>query len=246
MNWVLGSGRMTNPAGSSAPNRREEAAVDLVGHVLVGDAADEELRQPIWRQLGQPGPDLVGESRSDQIVGDLAVQHPVPGLGLRHHVGEQILKLEDLDTAVDHLGDEVEVVAAGLLQPDDVVEQQLVAVVRGEPLMGQTGRADHALAAAGPPPTRRQAGTGRVHALFDTSQTDRLPVAISATATTDVNATTATTDQFGFGERGQTAFPAGPQVERGARQVEQRRDQQVLPATRVDQPHRVAERDQRR
>ena len=85
----------------------------------------------------------MGEPRADQIVGDLAVQQPVAGVGLRHDVGEQVLKLEDLDAAVDHLGDEVEVVAAGLLQPDDVVEQQLVAVVRGEPLMGKSRRADH-------------------------------------------------------------------------------------------------------
>jgi len=85
----------------------------------------------------------VGEPRSDQIVGHLAIQQPLAGVGLRHDVGEQVLKLEDLDTAVDHLGDEVEVVAAGLLQPDDVVEQQLMAVVRREPLMGQTRRADH-------------------------------------------------------------------------------------------------------
>ena len=39
--------------------RRQEAAADLVGHILVGDAADQELRQPICRQLGQPRPDLV-------------------------------------------------------------------------------------------------------------------------------------------------------------------------------------------
>ena len=172
--------------------QREEAAVHLIDHVLVGDAANEELRQPIRRQLGQPGPDLVGEPRSDQIVGHLAIQQPLAGVGLRHDVGEQVLKLEDLDTAVDHLGDEVEVVAAGLLQPDDIVEQQLVAVVRGEPLMGQARRADH----DSPQPARlrpdAEPGFGRVH------RTERLPVAISTAATTDVTATTATTTSSGL------------------------------------------------
>ena len=172
--------------------QREEPAVDLVDHVLVGDATNEELRQPIWRQFGQPGPDLVGESRSDQIVGDLAVQHPIPAVGFRHHVGEQILKLEDLDTAVDHLGDEIEVVAAGLLQPDDVVEQKLVAVVRGEPLMGQTGGTDQDSSQPARLRPDAKPGIGRVH------RTDRLPEAISAMATTDVSATTATTAHSGF------------------------------------------------
>ena len=183
---------MTNPAGSNAVEQCEEAAVHLVDHVLVGDAANEELRQPIRRQVGQPSPDLVGESRSDQIVGHRAIQHPLAGVRLGHDVGEQILKLEDLDAAVDHLGDEVEVVAAGLLQPDDVVEQQFVAVLRGEPLMGQAGRADQdssQLARLGPD---AQPGFGRVH------RTDRLPVAISTAATTDVSATTATTTHSGL------------------------------------------------
>ena len=115
MNCVLGSGRSTNPAGSSSRNA-DRNACHLAEHVLVGHAADEELRQPFRRQLGEPRPDLVGESRADQIVGHPAVQQPVPGLGYRHHLGEQVLQLEHLDAAVDHLGDEVEVVAAGLLQ----------------------------------------------------------------------------------------------------------------------------------
>ena len=88
-------------------------------------------------KLGQPRPDLVGEPRADQIVGDLAVQQPVAGFGHRHDVGEQILQFEDLDAAVDHLGDEVEVVAAGLLQPDDVVEQQARGSCPGSAVGGQ-------------------------------------------------------------------------------------------------------------
>ena len=70
-----------------------------------------------------------------------------------------------------------------------------------------------------------------------------MPVAISTTATTEVSATTATTTQFGLGERGQAAFPARPEVERGADEVEHRRNQQVLPAARVHQPHRVPQGD---
>ena len=168
---------------------------------------------------------------------DLAIQQPLAGVGLRHDVGEQILKLEDLDTAVDHLGDEVEVVAAGLLQPDDVVEQQFVAVLRREPLMGQSRRADH----DSPQPARfrpdAEPGFGRVH------RTERLPVAISTAATTDVNATTATTTSSGLVNAGKRLSLRAQRYPRGPDEVEHRRNQQVLPAARIHQPHRVAERD---
>jgi hypothetical protein len=40
-------------------------------------------------------------------------------------------------------GDEVEVVALGLGHPEHVIEQQFIAVVRGQPLMGQTWGAHH-------------------------------------------------------------------------------------------------------
>ena len=83
--------------------------------------------------------------------------------GIGHHVGEQVLQLEDLDAAVDHLGDEVEVVAAGLLQPDDVVEQQLVAVLRGEPLVGEPRRADQDSAQLAGLRPHAQPGFGRAH-----------------------------------------------------------------------------------
>ena len=50
--------------------------------------------------------------------------------------------LEDLDVAVAHLGDELVVVPLGAVHPDHVVEQQVVAGVRGEPEVGQARRAD--------------------------------------------------------------------------------------------------------
>src|SRR4029079_12807082 len=92
---------------------------------------------------------------------------------------------------IDHLGHEVEVVAAGLLKPDDIVEQEFVAVLRSEPLMRQARRADH----HAPQPARlrphAQPGIGAVH------RTARLPVAIITTAATEASATTATTTHSG-------------------------------------------------
>ena len=89
----------------------------------------------------QPRPDLVGEARADQVVGDLAVEEPRAGVRLADDVGEQVVELEHLDPAVTHLGDELVVVPLGTVDPDHVVEQQLVARVRREPEVGQPGRA---------------------------------------------------------------------------------------------------------
>ena len=50
--------------------------------------------------------------------------------GIVHRLGEQVVQLDDLDAAVAHLVHEVEVVAPGVLHPQHVVEQQVVAVGR--------------------------------------------------------------------------------------------------------------------
>ena len=53
------------------------------------------------------------------------------------------MQLEHLDAALLHLEHEVEVVLAGLLHPDDVVEQQVVGIAGSKPLVGQARPADH-------------------------------------------------------------------------------------------------------
>jgi hypothetical protein len=58
------------------------------------------------------------------------------------------VQLDDVDLALAHLVDEVLMVALGVLDPEDVVEQQVVAVRRREALVGQPGRADQHLAQA--------------------------------------------------------------------------------------------------
>jgi hypothetical protein len=47
------------------------------------------------------------------------------------------VQLSDFHVAVTHLVDEVEVVAAGVLHPQHIVEQQVIAVARGESLVRQ-------------------------------------------------------------------------------------------------------------
>ena len=59
---------------------------------------------------------------------------------------EQVVHLDDVDAAVAHLLDELEVVALGVLDPQHVVEEQRVAVRGREPLVGAARRAHHHLA----------------------------------------------------------------------------------------------------
>ena len=54
----------------------------------------------------------------------------------RERLGQQVLQQEDLDAALAHPGDELVVLVLRPLDPEHVVEQQLVVVRRGQPLAG--------------------------------------------------------------------------------------------------------------
>ncbi len=53
------------------------------------------------------------------------------------------MQVEHLDAVPLHLLHEVEVVLDGLIHPDHVVEQQIMAVAWGQALMREAGPADH-------------------------------------------------------------------------------------------------------
>jgi hypothetical protein len=74
------------------------------------------------------------------------VEDPRLALGHRHRLGQQVVHLDDVDAAISHLADEIEVVALGVFHPQHVVEEQLVAVGWRQPRMGAAGCADHHLA----------------------------------------------------------------------------------------------------
>ena len=82
---------------------------------------------------------LVDEAEADLVRHDLVVEDPLLALGHRHGLGEQVVHLDDVDAAVAHLGDEVEVVALGVFDPEHVVEQQPVAVGGREALVCASG-----------------------------------------------------------------------------------------------------------
>ena len=61
----------------------------------------------------------------------LIVEDPLLGFGDRDRFCEQVVHLDDIDAAIAHLLHEVEVVALGIVHPQDIVEQQGVAIAWG-------------------------------------------------------------------------------------------------------------------
>ena len=92
------------------------------------------------------GAGVLDQAEADLVGGDLAVEQPGPGGRVLQRLGEQVVHLDHLDAALAHLGHEVEMVALGVLHPQHVVEQQVVAVGRGQPLVRPARRADQDLA----------------------------------------------------------------------------------------------------
>jgi hypothetical protein len=61
--------------------------------------------------------DFVDETEPYLIRHDLVVEYPLPGFSDRNGLGEQVVHLDDVDAAVAHFGDEVEMVALGDVDP---------------------------------------------------------------------------------------------------------------------------------
>ena len=114
--------------------------------VLGRQPADQGFRQLTVGQAFEVAANFVDEAEPDLVRDHLVVQDPFLGFGDRHCLCQQIVHLDDLDPAVAHLLHKVEMVALGGLDPDHVVEQQLVAVARRQPLVGAPRRANHHLA----------------------------------------------------------------------------------------------------
>ena len=120
--------------------------LEIGGQVPGRHAADQQLGQPARRQRVQERAGVIDQSQADFVRHDLAIQQPCFRVGVVHRLGKELVQFDNLDVAVAHLVDEVEVVTTGVLYPQHIVEQQVVAIGRGEPLVRQTGRAHQHLA----------------------------------------------------------------------------------------------------
>ncbi len=122
---------------------QEQLGAVALGQIADGDAADQALGQLHGRHLVEPGANGLGDSGADAEGRDAPVEHPIARRLVLQGLGEQVVQVEHFDPAFLHLQYEVEVVLASLLHPDDVVEQEVVAVARSQALVGQPGPADH-------------------------------------------------------------------------------------------------------
>ena len=60
-------------------------------------------------------------------------QDIVPGLGHLEGLGQQVAEVENLDVTIGQHACELIVLLLGPLEPQDVIEQKMILVLRGEP-----------------------------------------------------------------------------------------------------------------
>ena len=125
---------------------RDVGGTEVAGQVGRGQPADQVPGERAGLQAVQERPRLVDQAEPHLVGDDLPVQEPRLRIGVGEYLGQEIVQLDDLHPAFAHLGDEVEMVPLGALHPQDVVEQEVVAVGRGEPVVGEPGCADQDLA----------------------------------------------------------------------------------------------------
>ena len=138
---MLGIGGRRKSVG--AEGLHEQPLDGAVLDVRYGNATDKVLRELLGRHLVQPGPKRIGRARADRVGRHPAVEDEAAGLLVLQRLREKVVKLQDLHSALLHLEDEVVVVLPRFLDPDHVVEEQVVAVARGQALVGEAGPADH-------------------------------------------------------------------------------------------------------
>ena len=107
-----------------------------------GETADHELRESAGVEAFQKSAGLSDQAQANLVGHDLCVQEPLLGGGHIERLRQEIVHLHHLDPALPHLRHEVEMIALGALHPHHVVEQELIAVARGEARMREARRAD--------------------------------------------------------------------------------------------------------
>ncbi len=103
------------------------------GQLLNVHAADQVVGQLLGVHLGHGRVQLGGQADTDHLWAHAPVEQPFARLRVLHRLLQQLAHEEDLDVAVAHHVDEGVMLDPSLLDPDDVVEQQLLAVRGGQP-----------------------------------------------------------------------------------------------------------------
>ena len=115
-----------------------------LGH---GQPADEVPGELFGLEAPQRRPDVVDERQTDGVLRHGHLDQPAATLVAgRQRLAEQVLQQVDLDPSLPHLRDELVVLVLRALDPQHVVEQQVVVIGGCQPLQAQLGPVDHHLA----------------------------------------------------------------------------------------------------
>ena len=146
MNRLFGSGGSTNVDGSSTAAAMSDEPLSLPrssSGLGDGQAPDQVARQQLGAEAGQPLVDGLREARPDDHRRPDEVDEAAPRvLARRQRLREEVLDVVDLDAALAHPRHELVVLPLRALDPQDVVEQQLVVVLGREALEAQVGPVD--------------------------------------------------------------------------------------------------------
>src|SRR5262249_24927287 len=105
--------------------------------------ADQMFRELLRGHFIQPWPDRFRCAATYNICSEPAIEDEVAGFLALQNLREQVMKLKHLNASLLHLQDEVIMVLLRFLDPDDVIEKQVLAISRCESLMRQTWVAHH-------------------------------------------------------------------------------------------------------
>ena len=105
--------------------------------------------QLIRLHVREPSTDLVHQGQAHGVLRRDEVDQPLPGFwaGIER-LSEERLQQEDLDPALAHPLHELVVLVLRTLDPEHVVEQQVVVVGGRQPLEAEPGSVDHHLSQA--------------------------------------------------------------------------------------------------
>ena len=105
--------------------------------------------QHVRGKLREHSAHIVDQRRTNGEVVDDSFDQLQPGVGTaQQRLGEQILEVKHLDSPLSHHADELVVLPPRPLDPQDIVEQQLVVVCRRQALEAQIRPVDDHLAEA--------------------------------------------------------------------------------------------------
>ncbi len=97
------------------------------------DAPEEHVDDGGHRLVAESVPQPAGHARADLGRGDGAVDQLPAQFVVGENVGQKITEVEDIHSTRPQQGGELVVFEPGALEPDQVVEEQRVLVVGGDP-----------------------------------------------------------------------------------------------------------------